>query len=307
MSPFLLPPEQQPGTPPHPPSSGHRPPQIATGPASDSLAGPAMVPLLTGSLFKPDRYRFYEILDSTNQEAARLAAGGAPEGTVVVSYQQTRGRGRLGRVWYSPPGDTLPFSMVLRPRLEPRYAAQMTLLTGLAMARTVLQTGVSGLEIKWPNDILLQRRKLAGILTEMRADGHRVRHVVVGIGVNLNGSSAAFPAELRDRVAILAEALPEKCHRGRFLAGFLAVFADWYDRFQTQGFAPIRRAWLEHASVRGTPVRVNLMASCFEGQAVDLDAEGRLLVQRRNGTLERVTAGDVTLLDAGDTGYAAGY
>ncbi|HIJ83054.1 MAG TPA: biotin--[acetyl-CoA-carboxylase] ligase, partial [Magnetococcales bacterium] len=253
--------------------------------------------LLRGKIFLPHRYHFFSEIESTNAYAARLAAEGEPEGTVVVADHQTRGRGRLGRVWESPGNVNLYFSMILRPRVEPQHTAQMTLISGLALAETVAGIGVKGVEIKWPNDLLLDGGKLAGILTEMAAEEGRVHHVVVGVGLNVNAAKVAYSPEIQTIARSLGDHLQKTVKRAPLLADFLFRFEGWYRRYLDDGFASIREAWIESSGIRGKQVRVNLMKESFSGEALDMDGEGFLLV-RRHGDREvrRVIAGDVTPL-----------
>lgn len=281
----------------------------------DTPTHATMAPFLTGALFRPGLYHFFPSLDSTNRYAAWLAQEGALEGTVVVADHQTQGRGRLGRRWSSPVGLNLYFSVVLRPVMAPHEAAQLTLLAGLALAQTVAHAGAESVEIKWPNDLLLSGRKLAGILTEMRTDSHGIQYVIVGIGINIHGNANLFPVELRDKVVTLAEFLRDGVHqpiyRPLFLGSALQQLAYWYERFQREGFGALRQDWLAFSRVCGRQVQVNLTSSpslddavvpwseppeSFFGQALSLDADGFLLVQRQNGVVTRVLAGDVTIL-----------
>ena len=283
----------------------------------DTPTHAVMTPLLTGDLFRPELYNFSSTLDSTNRRAALLAQEGALEGTVVVADQQTQGRGRLGRTWSSPAGLNLYFSVVLRPVIPPSAAAQLTLLASLALAQTVVHAGAESVEIKWPNDLLLDGRKLAGILTEMRTDSYRIQYVIVGIGVNIHGNGDVFPVELRDKAITLAGFLRHKTtkadriERPWFLANALAQMAYWYARFQQEGFAALRQDWLDFSQICGRQVHVNLASvpslvgtvgswrkspDSFVGQALSLDADGFLLVQRADSTVTRVLAGDVTIL-----------
>ena len=271
--------------------------------AADMPTREAVAPLLGGDLFQSGRYFFHETLDSTNRELARLADAGAEEGTVVVADHQTGGRGRLGRVWASPKGVNLYFSVLLRPDIEARHAAQLTLLAGLALADGVAaQLRAEGggleaeLEIKWPNDLLLSGRKLAGVLTEMRTENNRVRHVVVGMGVNVNSRPDDFPAELRGQAVSLSQPLRKSLKRSSLLVGLLAAIEGRYRLFLTDGFAPVRSAWLRHSRVLGSRVRVSLAAESYQGRAVAMDADGFLLVERDGGGLVRVLAGDVNLI-----------
>lgn len=283
---------------------------------SDTPTHAVMAPLLTGALFRPERYHFVASLDSTNRWAARLAREGAPQGTVVAADQQRRGRGRSGRHWSSPPGRNLYFSVVLRPLLQPRVAAQLTLLAGLAVAKAVAETGAHDVEIKWPNDLLLHGRKLAGILTEMRADPHGIQYVIVGVGINVHGHIDQFPVELRGRAISLAGFLRSNVQRPALLASVLTELAAEYQRFKQRGLAALRSEWLAFARLTGRQVfvrsadvitphaRVKRQGggetgenSGLYGIALDLDDDGFLLVQQPDGTVIRVVAGDVTMLD----------
>ena len=270
-----------------------------------------MAPLLTGKLFRPELYHFEPTLDSTNCYADQLARAGAEQGTVVVADHQSHGRGRQGRRWLSPAGLNLYFSIVLRPAIATQKAAQLTLIAGLALARSVAQAGATEVEIKWPNDLLLQGRKLAGILTEMRTSSPTVPYVIVGIGVNIHGNSALFPVDLRDHVETLAGFLRCPVNRSHFLAATLAEISVCYERFQQQGFVALRQDWLRYARVCGQRVRVERAGTApplgleknwikppenFDGQAESLDEDGFLLVKQQNGMISRILSGDVKML-----------
>ncbi|HAT50978.1 MAG: biotin--[acetyl-CoA-carboxylase] ligase [Nitrospirae bacterium] len=263
----------------------------------DLLTRDVMEGWLTGEIFLPERYHFFPKLASTNAFAAELANAGVPEGTVVVADSQTHGRGRLGRVWESPSGVNLYFSMILRPAVSPRHTAQMTLISGLALAETVAGLGVTTAQIKWPNDLLLDGGKLAGILTEMAAEDDRVHHVVVGVGINVNGEMGSYSPEIQVVARSLRDHLKKMTLRAPLLADFLGRFERWYGLYLASGFAPIRKAWIARSGIRGKPVRCNLLKESFSGEAVDMDDEGFLLVLRHGDQeLKRVMAGDVTPL-----------
>ncbi|MBF0108297.1 MAG: biotin--[acetyl-CoA-carboxylase] ligase [Magnetococcales bacterium] len=260
----------------------------------DTLTREMIGGLLRGTMFRGERYHYLPETDSTNVQAARMALAGAPEGTVVVADRQTHGRGRLGRVWESPAGVNLYFSMILRPEVEPRHTAQMTLISGLALAETVTAAGVQGVEIKWPNDLLLGGGKLAGILTEMAAEEGRVHHVVVGVGLNVNAGSPVFSPQIGLIARSIHDHSQKTIKRAPLLADFLFRFEQWYGHYLNHGFGAIREAWIERSGIRGKEVRVNLIAEQFSGRAVDMDSEGFLLVQRSGDERPtRVIAGDV--------------
>ncbi len=263
---------------------------------SAALTPPQMTPRLTGTLFLPDHYHYHAVLDSTNRLAMELGRDGAVEGTLVVADQQTQGRGRQGRVWVSPPGLNLYCSVLLRPAIAIAKLSQLTLLTGLVLAETLVAMGVADVVIKWPNDILIKGRKMAGILAEMATDGEHLRFVIIGVGVNLNGCAADFPSDVAERAITLAEILHKPINRSLFLAEFLQVFTTWYDHYLQAGFAVVRRRWLMHAHLEGRLVEVSMPSGVMVGEAVDMDQDGFLLVKQKEGTVSRVVAGDVAFI-----------
>lgn len=234
---------------------------------------------------------------STNDRAAELARQGAPEGTLVVADAQTGGRGRLGRTWHSPAGANLYLSLLLRPTRPPADVPPLTLLAGAALAGAVAALGGEP-RLKWPNDVLLRGpegwRKTAGILTEMASERDRVRHVVVGIGVNVN--LTALPAELSDRATSLRLALGRTIARDALLAELLNLFEPLYDAFDRDGPAVAVRAWRPYAAF-GLRCRIDAGdRPAFEAVLRDVDDVGNLIVEDDSGTRTRVLAGDVTVV-----------
>jgi BirA family transcriptional regulator, biotin operon repressor / biotin---[acetyl-CoA-carboxylase] ligase len=266
-------------------------------PTPEAVGGCLSSVVLDDGLFGPEKIVFYQTIESTNVHAGVLARDGAEDGTVVVADHQSKGKGRLGRVWDSPVGGNLYFSLILRPKIEPRYAAQLTLLTGLALAEAISGVGADEVEIKWPNDLLLGGRKVAGILTEMAVEESQIQFVVIGVGVNVNIELAGFTEEIGNIAATLSGHLKKQIKRSAFLADFLSKFLGWYRCYLAEGFAPIRSIWLERSGIKGRRVQVNLLDESFIGWAVDLDRDGFLLVKREDTGLEsRVLAGDVLLI-----------
>jgi BirA family biotin operon repressor/biotin-[acetyl-CoA-carboxylase] ligase len=229
---------------------------------------------------------------STNDEAARLAAGGAAHGTVVTADAQDAGRGRLGRAWHSPPGENLYLSCILRPALEPARATAITLAAGLAVADAVERAGVQA-ALKWPNDVLAAGRKLAGILTEMSTRGHEVQHIVVGIGVNLG--SRSFPPELEGKATSLA-LLGVSVARPEFVDQLLVCLESWFDRFLAAGVAGLADAWLARA--HRSRVRATSQGRSIDGWIMGLDRDGCLVIEDDAGGHHRVLSGDVIPLPA---------
>ena len=235
-----------------------------------------------------------EELESTSDLAKELAEQGAAHGEVVIAEKQTAGRGRRGRTWSSPAGKNLYLSAVLRPQLPPQRAAELTLVASLAVCDACRQAGVDA-GIKWPNDVLVGGRKVAGILTELAAVPDLVHWVVVGIGVNLNAGRDDFPEELRDQATSLALERGQPVPRALFAAALLALLEQWLDRHAEEGFEAVRGAWRERSATLGREVRVDLDGGEIAGVAEDLDGSGALLVRSGSG-LVRVVAGDVRIL-----------
>ncbi len=231
---------------------------------------------------------------STNDEALAWARAGAPHGAVLIADGQSAGRGRLGRTWHSPPGENLYFSTVLRPPLSPRAAPPLALVAAVAVAETARAFGAAP-DLKWPNDLLLDGRKAAGILCELLArppPAERVDAVVVGIGVNLNGH--AFPEELATRATSLALVTGAAIDREAFVATLCERLEAWHDRLVADGPAPVVAAWKGFARLLGRAVSVDNGRERITGVAEDLDAEGALLVRRADGVLLRVFAGELS-------------
>jgi BirA family biotin operon repressor/biotin-[acetyl-CoA-carboxylase] ligase len=231
---------------------------------------------------------------STNDVAKQLAEGGAGHGETVVAECQTAGRGRRGRGWVSPPGRNVYLSVVLRPELPPARAPELTLLGSVAVCQAIRQAGVPA-AIKWPNDLLVGGRKVAGLLTEMAAELDQVQWVVLGVGVNVNAAAPDFPEELRSTATSLALERGEPLPRALFAAALLTALEEWLDRHAARGFAPVRDAWRAMSDTLGREVRVRTGEGDVEGVAEDVDEAGALLV-RTPGSVRRILAGDVELL-----------
>jgi BirA family biotin operon repressor/biotin-[acetyl-CoA-carboxylase] ligase len=240
----------------------------------------------------PPAYRVIslETVDSTNEEAKRLAREGAEDGTLVWAREQTQGRGRSGRGWTSPPGN-LYLSLVLRPDCAPADAAQLGFVAALGAGAALagVMPPMIDLRYKWPNDILLNRRKAAGILLETESAGaDRLEWLILGLGINVarRPSDTAFPAtSLHEEGA--AEATVEAV-----LEAFSRHFLNWVNRWLDDGFAPVRAAWRKSAISLGEAIRVRLPQGELEGIFEDVDADGALLL-RMGGAVRRITAGDV--------------
>jgi len=234
--------------------------------------------------------------ESTNAVAFRMAEEGAPEGTVVIADAQTAGKGRLGRVWLSPAGVNLYCSVLLRPSISPMAACQLTFLSVVAVARAIESCTALKPQIKWPNDILIDGKKVAGLLNEMNAETEKVNFVVLGIGVNLNVRLADLGETLRHPASSLLEEGGVEVDRAAFTRRLLTELDQLYDTFLREGEGPVRAEWLERSAIRGRSVRVSQGAREFTGVVQGVDSFGALLVLLADGTLETVLSGDVALI-----------
>jgi BirA family biotin operon repressor/biotin-[acetyl-CoA-carboxylase] ligase len=233
----------------------------------------------------------FDELPSTSDHLKELAERDGVHGEVVVAERQTAGRGRRGRAWVSPAGRNLYLSVLLRPQLPPQRAPELTLVAAVAVCEACRQAGVEA-TIKWPNDVLVGDRKVAGILTELSAEPDQVHWVVLGLGVNLNAGEEDFPDDLRDGATSLALERAQPVPRALFAAALLSLLEQWLERHASEGFAPVRAAWRERCSTLGQAVRVEVEGGEITGVAEDVDETGALLV-RHAGGLARVFSGDV--------------
>lgn len=221
--------------------------------------------------------RFDEI-DSTNDEAKRLAASGAAEGTLVWAGSQNAGRGRRGRPWVSLLGN-LHVSLILKPQVPVGEAAEIGFVAALAVAAACDRVLPGAARLKWPNDVLIDDKKVAGILLESRAEaGGALAWLVVGIGVNL-----AMHPEATEHPATSLQAAGASVTADAMLAALAHEFLGLYDLWRAQGFAPVRTAWLERAHGLGDPIRVRLAAADIDGRFAGLDTRGMLLLDAAEG------------------------
>lgn len=236
---------------------------------------------------------FAEETDSTNEWIKRLAKEGAPHGTVAVAEFQSAGKGRLGRSWTAPVGSSVMFSILLRPDFSSETAPMLTLVMGLSVAQAVRCLGLSP-SIKWPNDVVLSRKKICGILTEMSLAGRQIDHVVIGTGVNVNLTD--IPEELADKATSLYMETKRQYDRNRVLAEILACFEINYDKFVQRGdLSSLMEEYHSFLANRNRPVRVLDGEHPYEGIALGIDARGELLVEKGDGSVSRVNAGEVSV------------
>lgn len=238
----------------------------------------------------------YPETGSTNAVAARLAEAGAKEGTVVLAESQLQGKGRLGRAWASPPGVNLYASVLLRPPIKPFDAPQLTLLSAVAVARTIRARTPLTPVIKWPNDILVNDRKVAGLLNEMTSETDRVATVLLGIGVNLNMTREQFPSDLRHPASSLLLEGGEPVDRISFTRCLLEELDLLYDRYLAGGYNAIREEWVSLCGVITRRVRVDDGGAAREGVVEGINESGALLLRLDDGRREAVYSGDVSVV-----------
>lgn len=236
---------------------------------------------------------YFRTIDSTNSVAYQLALKGAREGEVVIAESQTEGRGRLGRNWFSPPFLNLYLSVILRPKVPPQEASIMTLMAAVATVSAIERC--SGLQpsIKWPNDILLRNRKLAGLLNEIHSEMDRIHFLILGIGVNLNVDEKMFPKEIRSKATSLKREMGQTVPRKAFLQALLGELEKWYGIFLREGSAPVLKEWRMRAQIEGKRVRITSFGESIDAVAVDLDSDGALIIKTQDGNLKRIVAGDI--------------
>jgi BirA family biotin operon repressor/biotin-[acetyl-CoA-carboxylase] ligase len=239
--------------------------------------------------------RVFQETTSTNDVIERFARDGVKEGVVVFAESQTKGRGRLGRKWLSPSTKGLWFSVLLRPSLRPQEATQLTVASATALRRAIQNETELKAGIKWPNDILLNGRKAAGILTEMAAEVDRVKHVILGIGVDVNLNASDFPVELRKTVTSLKIEMDKPVSRSELAVEILKQLDADYNRLCSGEFEEVADEWEEHCTTIGQVVSIQTGNRHVRGRAESLAEDGALLVRTEHGHLERIVGGDVVL------------
>jgi BirA family transcriptional regulator, biotin operon repressor / biotin---[acetyl-CoA-carboxylase] ligase len=247
--------------------------------------------LLTTRLGK--RIHYFSELDSTNSRARRLAEQGAQAGEIVIAESQTCGRGRLDRAWISPPYVNLYLSVILRPKLPPIDAPQITLVAAVALVEALAAFIPVAPAIKWPNDILAGGRKLAGILTESVCHAEGIDFVILGIGVNVNYAVESMPDAIRKRATSLISLAGESVSRECVLRRLIQDLDRCYGELEETGFQALAARWEARFELRGKKVRVEMTDRIIIGTAGGIDRDGALILEDGRGELQRVVAGDV--------------
>ena len=238
----------------------------------------------------------FDQLDSTNSEAYRMALKGAEEGEIFLADRQLRGKGRLGRPWLSPPGVNLYVSIILRPPIFVRNAPFITLMAAVATAKATKR--ISGLQprIKWPNDLLIRGKKVAGLLNEMKDKAGKVDFVILGIGINVNMTVGMIPEEMRSTATSLRQELGYEISRVEFFRALLREVEGEYHYFLNGKTGRILRQWEEFSQMVGTLVEMRSFDELIRGKVKGIDSDGSLLLSTPDGSERRVTAGDISQL-----------
>lgn len=260
---------------------------------TDSIV-PEAIMLDLGTQIMGKRVLYYDELGSTQDMAEKLARNGEEEGVVVIGGKQTRGRGRRGRGWLSPAEGGVYFSLILRTHLRPVNMLQIPMLIGVALVRAI--RAITGLpaNIKWPNDIHIGNRKVAGILTEINCEVDRVNYIIPGIGINVNTQSASIKTA-NNLATSLAEELGAEVSRVQLIRRILVELEEVYLEFVHSGPTVLLQEWKGLNNTLGSRVKITDENMEINGRAVDLDPDGFLLVQDDSGNLHKIVSGDVSL------------
>jgi len=238
------------------------------------------------------RITYQETADSTNLVAFKLALGGEPEGGAVVAESQSVGRGRLGRVWFSPHGKNLCLSVILRPNVHPSRIYPITFLSSLAVYDTVKALGAEP-TLKWPNDVLIKGRKVCGTLIELSTEAEMVRFVVVGIGLNINMKPAELSEEIKEKATSLFMETKKVYERAAVCGMLLSNLEKYYEVFKEKSESEICRIWEERSDVKGKYLEIVQMGEVYKGISEGIDKDGAILINE-GGTVRKIIAGDVS-------------
>lgn len=247
--------------------------------------------LQTKTLGKVIHYE--ESVETTQKIAHTLANEGVPEGTLVVAEEQLGGKGRLMRNWYSPKYSGIWMSLILRPKIPFHQAPQLTLLAAVAVAQAIEQTTDLKPQIKWPNDILINRKKVTGILTELQAESDRIHSVIIGMGLNVNQEKSDFPEELQEIATSLLLEGGKKVSRALVIQEVLVRLEALYEQFLVEGFSPIKHLWESYAISLGKEIKATTVNNTIIGKAIGITDEGVLLLEDHNGKIHSIYSADI--------------
>lgn len=234
---------------------------------------------------------------STQGDVQHMAEQGQGEGTVVLAEKQTGGRGRFGRKWFSPPGRGIWMSVLMRPELALQKTPQLTLLTGVAVCRAIRSYTGADAGIKWPNDLLIDGRKVCGILLESTVEDHELRYCIAGIGVDVNFDPKDYPEDLISIATSLKMETGQTIDRTKLAAAILSELERLYYLYQKEGFGVISSLWEALSVSMNREIKVANPQGIIEGTAIGLDPSGALILEKKNGERESVYSGEVSLIN----------
>jgi BirA family biotin operon repressor/biotin-[acetyl-CoA-carboxylase] ligase len=240
------------------------------------------------------RMRYFESIPSTIWFGKDLAEQGGLDdlhGLVIIAEEQTGGVGRMGRAWVSPIGG-IWITIVLKPTIPIDHLFMLTLAGSVSVARVLRKMFDIGALIKWPNDIIIGDKKVAGILLELGAEGSQIKYCLVGMGIDANISIENLNESIRHMITSISHEMDKEIDRAALLAAILKEFEIRYDMIEQGEYEPVIREWKNFSSTIGRRVRINTLRNSFEGEAIDIDPSGALVVKRDNGKIEKVIAGD---------------
>lgn len=239
---------------------------------------------------------YYQEIGSTNDEAFKLAGAGALEGTVIIADSQTKGKGRLQRIWHSPSGANIYTSIILRPNFAPKLAPQMLIMAGVAIAEILEEYCIGRVNLKWPNDVYLNGKKVCGILSQMKTTVNDVDFVVLGIGINVNISYEQLPLDIRDIATSLNIEGGREFSRQELIISLYENLTKWYKKLKRNGFDEIKEKWLSMTPMIGCNIQVMFQDEVIRGKALDIDEHGSLIIMNSEGETIKISAGDVSIL-----------
>jgi BirA family transcriptional regulator, biotin operon repressor / biotin---[acetyl-CoA-carboxylase] ligase len=230
---------------------------------------------------------------STQFIAHEEAQNGAPDGTVVISEEQTSGKGRMSRPWDSAAGKGIWMSVITRPALTPQQAPQMTLVAAVAVTRAIEEVAGVNPSIKWPNDILIDGKKVTGILTELQADPDRVKAIILGIGINVNQNDEDFPEELKSIATSLKMVSGKTINRAKLIAKTLEFLEHYTNLYVAHGFSPIKLLWEGYSNTVGKRIRAVMFNETIEGIAMGITEDGMLNLKLDDGSIRGIFSADI--------------
>ena len=249
---------------------------------------------LTGK-FIGHQLHYFEEIGSTNDEAFRLGSAGAPEGTALIANSQHAGKGRMQRVWHSPAGSNIYTSIILRPKITPARAPQISILAGVAVAEVLESYCPDKIKLKWPNDVLIDGKKVCGILSQIKTATSEVDFIVLGIGINVNMSYSQFPKEICNLATSLAIETGGEISRQELIISLYENLAKWYKRLLKDGFGLIKEKWLSISPMIGQTVQVVFQEEAVSVKAIGLDDDGSLILSAGDREV-KISAGDAIIV-----------